>query len=51
VGVQLGDIVDAGNIQQMTTQLKMISTIYQYNKRINLIGNFHNFILKFKNPS
>jgi hypothetical protein len=27
---------------------KVLSTIYQYSKQINLIGNFHNFILKIK---
>jgi hypothetical protein len=30
---------------------KMLSTIYQYSKWINLIGNYHNFILKFKKSS
>jgi hypothetical protein len=28
----------------------MLSTIYQYNKQVDLIGNFHNFIFKLKKP-
>jgi hypothetical protein len=26
----------------------MISIIYQYNKQVNLIGDYHNFIYKIK---
>jgi hypothetical protein len=29
---------------QMTTQLKMLSTIQQYSKQVNLISTYHNFI-------
>jgi len=29
---------------QMTTQLKMLSTIQQYSKQVNLINTYHNFI-------
>jgi hypothetical protein len=51
LGVQLGDIVDVGDIQQMTTQLKIVSTLFQYSRHVDLICNFHDFIKKIKKIS
>jgi len=45
LAVQLGDIVNVGNIQQMTMQLK---NVFNYIPINQLIGNYHHFIFKLK---